>query len=100
MITDPMHQMFGQKAGNEFKIQFRNGYTLKLSHSLYDNHDIEITIINPNAETIQINDEDMELANKYTIRGVPTLVFLEDGVEVTRTSGVFMADKIEEFVHD
>ena len=43
-------------------------------------------------------DENMELAKKYGIRGVPTLVLLEDDVEVKRTSGVLMADKIEEFI--
>ena len=43
-------------------------------------------------------DENMELAKKYGIRGVPTLVLLEDDVEIKRTSGVLMADKIEEFI--
>ena len=43
-------------------------------------------------------DENFEEAKKYGIRGVPTLVLLEDGVEVKRTSGVLMADKIEEFI--
>ena len=43
-------------------------------------------------------DENMELAKKYGIRGVPTLVLLEDDVEVKRISGVLMADKIEEFI--
>jgi thioredoxin 1 len=43
-------------------------------------------------------DEEFEKAAKYNIRGVPTLVLLEDGIEVKRTSGVLMADKIKEFV--
>ena len=43
-------------------------------------------------------DENMELAKQYNIRGVPTLVLVEDDVEVKRTSGVMMADKIEEFI--
>jgi thioredoxin 1 len=43
-------------------------------------------------------DENTEQAQKYGIRGVPTLILLEDGVEVKRTSGVLMADKIEEFI--
>ena len=43
-------------------------------------------------------DENFEEAKKYNIRGVPTLLLLEDGVEVKRTSGVLMANKIEEFI--
>lgn len=43
-------------------------------------------------------DENFEEAQKFNIRGVPTLVLLEDDVEVKRTSGVLMADKIEEFI--
>ena len=73
MIIDPMHQMFGQRSGNKFKIQFRNGYTLKFSHSLCDNHDIERTIINPNGEIIQISGEDMELTNKSAEDLIETL---------------------------
>jgi thioredoxin 1 len=43
-------------------------------------------------------DDNFDEAKKYNIRGVPTLVLLEDGVEVKRTSGVLMADKIKEFI--
>jgi thioredoxin 1 len=44
-------------------------------------------------------DENLDMAKQYSIRGVPTLVLLNDGVEVGRKSGVLMADKIEEFIH-
>jgi len=44
-------------------------------------------------------DENLDEAKKYGIRGVPTLVLLNDGVEVGRKSGVLMADKVEEFIH-
>ncbi len=43
-------------------------------------------------------DENLDMAKQYGIRGVPTMVLLEDGKEVKRTSGVLMADKIEEFI--
>ena len=43
-------------------------------------------------------DENMELAKKFGIRGVPTMVLVEDDVEIKRISGVLMADKIEEFI--
>lgn len=44
-------------------------------------------------------DENMELANQYGIRSVPTMILLKDGEEVGRKTGVLMADKIEEFIH-
>lgn len=43
-------------------------------------------------------DENLDMAKEYNIRGVPTLVLLEDGKEVSRKSGVMPADKIEEFI--
>lgn len=43
-------------------------------------------------------DEDMETAKQYNIRGVPTMVLLNDGVEIDRKSGVLMADAIEDFI--
>jgi thioredoxin 1 len=45
-------------------------------------------------------EEESDLANEYGIRGVPTMVLLEDGKEVKRHTGVLMADGIEAFVHD
>ena len=44
-------------------------------------------------------DENIEEAKKYSIRGVPTMVLLNDGVEVARKSGMMPADKVEEFIH-
>ena len=44
-------------------------------------------------------DENADEAKKYGIRGVPTMVLLEDGVEVRRQAGVMTADKVGEFVH-
>jgi len=50
-------------------------------------------------ELVEVDiEEDMEKATKFGIRGVPTMVLLENGVEVKRHSGVLMADKIEEFI--
>jgi len=43
-------------------------------------------------------EQNMEEAKKFGVRGVPTMVLLEDGVEIGRKSGVLMADKIEEFI--
>jgi thioredoxin 1 len=43
-------------------------------------------------------EEQSEKATQYGIRGVPTMVLLEDGVEVKRKTGVLMADQIQEFI--
>jgi thioredoxin 1 len=45
-------------------------------------------------------EEESDLAVQYGVRGVPTMVLLEDGKEVKRHTGVLMADKIEAFIHD
>lgn len=44
-------------------------------------------------------DENFDLAKQYGVRGVPTMVLLEDGKEVGRKSGVLMADQIEVFIN-
>jgi thioredoxin-like negative regulator of GroEL len=54
----------------------------------------EVELVNVDIE------EQSEKAVQYGIRGVPTMVLLEDGVEVKRKSGVMMADQIEAFIHD
>lgn len=50
--------------------------------------------------TVDIETEE-ETTLKYGIRNLPTLVFIKDGIEVGRTSGVLTAnvleDKIREF---
>jgi thioredoxin 1 len=53
--------------------------------------------------TIPIEDIDieqnMQLAQKYGIRGVPALVIVdEDGTEIKRQSGMLMEDKLLEFL--
>ena len=50
-------------------------------------------------ELIEIDiDEKLELAKQYNVRSVPTLVLLENNVEIKRHSGVLTPDKIEEFI--
>lgn len=44
-------------------------------------------------------DKDQEVAIRYNIRGVPTLVLLDDnGAEVRRKSGMMMINDFEKFV--
>ena len=56
-----------------------------------------------NLETAQLTvpveevdiDEKTDMSVEYKIRGVPTLVMLEDGKEVKRVSGVKSADELK-----
>lgn len=47
-------------------------------------------------------DQESELASKYSVRSIPTLVFLKDGVEADRVVGVqskdALSNKIEELL--
>ena len=43
-------------------------------------------------------DDHGDKAAEFKIRGVPTLVYMEDGKEIRRKSGVLMADQIEELI--
>ena len=44
-------------------------------------------------------EQDMDLAVKYGIRGVPALVIVdENGTEIKRQSGMLMEDKLLEFL--
>jgi len=44
-------------------------------------------------------EQNMELAQKYSIRGVPALVIVdENGTEIKRQSGMLMEDKLLEFL--
>ena len=39
------------------------------------------------------------MSAKYSIRGVPTLVMLENGVEVKRKTGALNTKQLMEFLH-
>jgi thioredoxin 1 len=56
---------------------------------------------NENLEVVKVNvDEQRDLAIKYQIRSIPTLVLFKEGVPVWRNSGVLteqtISDKIKE----
>lgn len=44
-------------------------------------------------------DEELDLASKYNIRSVPTLVMLENGTEIKRVTGALQLDKVKEFLN-
>lgn len=43
-------------------------------------------------------DTEFDTAAKYNIRSVPTMVMLEDGVEIKRVTGSIPLDKVKEFL--
>lgn len=43
-------------------------------------------------------DQSAELAKEFGIRGVPTLILLEDGVEIKRKTGAMSREQLLEFV--
>ena len=44
-------------------------------------------------------DTEFDVAAKYNIRSVPTMVMLENGVEIKRVTGSIPLDKVEEFLN-
>jgi thioredoxin 1 len=56
----------------------------------YNVKDSEVEIVNLDADL----DENRELAVKYNVRSIPTLVFEKDGSEVDRTVGVKTYDEL------
>ena len=64
----------------------------KMLSKIMEGQDIGVQV-----EEIDI-DENSELAAKYGIRGVPTLIVIEDGVEINRKTGMMQLQQIKEFV--
>ena len=44
-------------------------------------------------------DTEFDVAAKYNIRSVPTMVMLENGVEIKRVTGSIPLDKVKEFLN-
>jgi thioredoxin 1 len=53
-----------------------------------------------NLQEVDLDQDEEGLAVKYKIRNVPTLVFLKDGVEVDRHSGLITRDGYLQKVND
>lgn len=59
---------------------------LDLTHHHLDEFDVD-------------NEDDMEVASRYRVRGVPTVILIDDnGNEITRFSGVKSKKEIEELL--
>jgi thioredoxin 1 len=53
----------------------------------------------PSIPLVEIDiDEDYELAAKYKVRGVPTLVIVKNGEEINRKVGLLTAVQLREFI--
>ena len=57
--------------------------------------------IDPSVEFVELDiDAEMMTAINYNVRGVPTMVIVdENDKEVKRHTGVLMADGVENFIH-
>ena len=65
----------------------------------------QLSVIMKNADlgmpvTLIDIDYDTAMTTKYQIRGVPTLIVLEDGKEVKRMSGVKNLDQLKQWLED
>ena len=63
----------------------------KVLASIIDNNPLSIPVVEVDI------DEDPELATKYKVRGVPTLIVVEDGEEVKRKVGLLTATQLNQF---
>ena len=66
-------------------------YPCKVLASIIENNPPAIPLVE-----IDI-DQDWELAAKYKVRGVPTLIVVENGEEVNRKVGLLTAVELKEF---
>jgi thioredoxin 1 len=56
---------------------------------------------NENLEVVKVNvDKERDLAVKYQIRSIPTLVLFKEGVPVWRNSGVLTEQKISDKIKE
>jgi len=60
---------------------------------------LEDVVTETSIEVIDI-DENSELATKFGIRGVPTLVMLQDDVETKRLVGMKPLKELEDWLND
>ena len=59
----------------------------------------EVKELAPDVSIIKIDvDKNQELAAKYQIRGVPTLMLFKNGQQVWRQSGVLQANQIAQII--
>ena len=53
----------------------------------------------PSIPVVEIDiDEDIQMAMNHKIRGVPTLILMQDGEEIRRKSGVLSSSELNKFI--
>lgn len=57
-------------------------------------NEIDVDIVKVNV------DEEEEIARRYGVMSIPTLILFEDGKELKKTIGFMPKDKVKEFVED
>lgn len=57
-------------------------------------NEIDVDIVKVNV------DEEEEIARRYGVMSIPTLILFEDGQELKKTIGFMPKDKVKEFVED
>lgn len=57
-------------------------------------NEIDVDIVKVNV------DEEEDIARKYGVMSIPTLILFEDGQELKKTIGFMPKDKVKEFVED
>lgn len=61
----------------------------------------QVVAANENVRLIEVDvDKQPELAQQYRVKGLPTVVALQDGVEVARVTGVSNRRVYEQLVND
>jgi thioredoxin 1 len=60
--------------------------------SIIENNPLSIPVVEVDI------DEDFELAAKYKVRGVPTLIVVENGEEIKRKVGLITAVQLKQFI--
>ena len=64
----------------------------KVLASIIENNPLSIPVVEVDI------DEDFELAAKYKVRGVPTLIVVENGEEIKRKVGLITAVQLKQFI--
>lgn len=57
------------------------------------------SIVNPSIEVLEVNvDENPGLASEFSVRGIPTLILMNNDVEVSRFSGTMNPEQLTNFL--
>ena len=97
MVTEINEKEFSEKLEGKCLVDFYASWCppCKMLSPVID--EVSEEIENVNFYKVNI-DENIELANKYGIMTVPTLIIFKDGEIINRESGFMAKDKLKEFI--